>query len=659
VVGAVVAVAGKHNMKKRYKILLAILCTAAIAAACAYQFLPWRDIAAERLAAVLEAKGFEDVTLTIDHAGLRGAHLRDVTIGTDDPLTLRDLTLKYEWRELLDGRLRDLEVSNLDLTLRDDGNGWALQGFRKSAGDTPFALPVTTDDVRKLLPFDNMSLKNAALSVIAPGWTASIPTDVTWNRPAGNKINLAAHDATYTQGTLTATIGAINADVQMDPSASTWAGLWTIADLAVKDTPLIPPLTGGGKITAQADHIKVEGQLAGNMDKTAVSFTATQHFADPTQNAVTITQASTSFNNGTIGARNVTIPLGQKQPIRFDADVDNVAITDIVKTMFGGRATADTTVSGHVPVIYNPAGKGISPAHTAMISPAWDTPATAAHKLTITAKNAAYKQDNVGAAIASLTANIKPGKKGPPWTGTWSTGAVTLADNKTVPPLTGDGTLTIHPDHIRIDGQFADAAGQTGLRFTTAQYFAAPAKNRLTILDAAMPWKNGTLRTRNVPVPLGKKAAIRFDLIVDNVSLNDLMQAITGKRVNATGAVSGTLPLVYNPDGSIVPGNGLLDANAPGTITMPPDAIPGDNAQITLTREILSNFQYDTLAITTEQDADGKAVILLALLGKNPEVQGGRAVKLNVRLTGDVLDFVRNNVILLTSPEKLIQQDRP
>ena len=646
----------------RYKSPLILLCTAAITVAGAYALVPWKSIAAQRLVAILESKGFENVRLTVDNAGLSSAHLQDITIGAEDPLTLRDLTLQYHWRELLDGTLRDLALADLALTMRQTDAGWALQGFRKSPGGAPFTLPVTAAEIRALLPFDTVALKNAQLTVIAPSWNAAIPADLSWHRTDGYKLAVDAKDALYTQGPVTATITAARADAQLVPDDKTWTGTWAADGIAVKSAAPLPLLNGTGTVTAHADHIKLGGQLTDADNKTSIAFTTAQYFTDSAKNLVTVTEAIMPWQNGTVAARNVAIPIGQTAPIRFDLIVDKVALNDQITKITGNRVTANATASGAIPLIYNPGGTGMptltSPKDGAptLIALSWNdgTPA-----LTVDAKAITYKQDAITATITSASATAKLNPERGQWAGTWKAGPITLKDNDALPPLDGTGTVTILPDHAKIDGTLTDKDKKTSARFSATQHFTDPAKNRLTLTEAAMPWKNGMLRTKNVAIPLGKKTPIKFDLTVENVSLDELLQAMTGKRVSATGVVSGTLPLVYNPDGSIEPGKGLLNTGEPGTITMPPDAIPGDNPQIALTRDILSNFHYNVLSITTEQAEDGSPVILLSLEGNNPDVQKGHPVKLNVRLTGDVLDFIRQNVILLTTPEKLLQQETP
>lgn len=453
-------------MKKRYAIPLTLLCVTALAAGTTYAFLPWRDFAGRQLQRVLQDKGFDNVRLTVASAGLTGATLRDITIGADNPLTLRDLSLHYDIRELWDGNLRDLALDDLAVTVRQDQGRWLLQGFAPRESAAPFAFPDSAAAAHARVPFDTVKATNTNLAVAAEAWRTTMTLDAEWAR------------------------------------------------------------TPHPRLTAATDAI--------------------------------------TFEN------------------------DALAITS---------AKAETTVT-------LPAGT-------------------------------------------------------PEWTGTWSVRDIRVKGNDMVPPLDAAGTLRAAATTLTIDGTLQSADGKTTAAFKMAQDLSNGAKSRLTVTSARMPWKSGTLGVRNVNIPLRGDAPIHLDLRVDNVSVDELMQAMTGKRVTATGAVSGTLPVTIGRDGTITPGKGALAAAEPGTITMPPDAIPGDNPQIALTRDILKHFNYSLLSITTEAGQDGRPAILLTLEGNNPDVQGGRAVKLNVRLTGDVLDFIQQNIMLLSSPEKLLQQDNP
>jgi len=259
------------------------------------------------------------------------------------------------------------------------------------------------------------------------------------------------------------------------------------------------------------------------------------------------------------------------------------------------------------------------------------------------------------AGQGNAEAQLSPQDSG--WEGAWNLRDVKFTGGPaTVPVMDGAGTLKAGADIILLDGEMKSADSQYKASFTLDYKYTAPQKTVLTLREASMPWRGGKLAVDNVTIPLTNRESLRFVLKVQQVSIGQLMEAMTGKRVSATGLVSGDLPLVIGKDGSIALGEGTLRAAGPGVISMPPDIIPGDNEQVAMTREILKNFHYNGLSVAlSSNDANGLS-LLVALEGNNPDVYEGRPVKLNVRLVGDVLDFVRQNVMFMMDPKTLLKQ---
>ncbi len=244
------------------------------------------------------------------------------------------------------------------------------------------------------------------------------------------------------------------------------------------------------------------------------------------------------------------------------------------------------------------------------------------------------------------------------WSGTWAIDKVEVAGlPEKIPALKGAGTISLDAEaRMRIQGQFISADKKYNLEFRYEDDFNHPEKSKLTIVKASLPWKGGAIGLQNAQMLLkNTKQPISFNLQVKAVSIDELLQTLTGKRVSATGLVSGSVPVVIARNGELTIKKGTLKAHGPGVISMPPDAIPGDNQQIELVRNILGDLQYSQFSISTEGDTKNNFAVLLALEGHNPDVYNGRAVKLNVRLTGDVLDFVQQNLMLLNNPEKLLK----
>ncbi len=244
------------------------------------------------------------------------------------------------------------------------------------------------------------------------------------------------------------------------------------------------------------------------------------------------------------------------------------------------------------------------------------------------------------------------------WQGSWRLDKLSIKKIEwPLPDFSGAGTLVAFADHAVISGKLQSADKTHGLSFAYQLGWDNSAP-RLLISEAFLPWNGGVISTHNINVPLSGKQPIKLVLQVQRIPIGQLMQDLTGKKATATGVVSGTLPLTIMPDGSVRIEQGRLQADAPGIISLQPEAIPGDQQQVALVRDILKNLHYKLLSIELQNEKDNKMTVKLALEGQNPDIEAGRPVKLNVQLTGDVLDFIQNSVMTITDPKKLLKQGR-
>lgn len=277
-------------------------------------------------------------------------------------------------------------------------------------------------------------------------------------------------------------------------------------------------------------------------------------------------------------------------------------------------------------------------------------------ELSYKADDLAWKAGDLSLTTGEATAKATLASGREEWTGPWEIQDIHVSGIDDVPALHGKGRVLLSPEHIKAEGQFDGADKTYTAHFQMDYALNDKKKSRLLLTDAGMPWKSGRISTEKVTIPLGIKQPIKFTLNIEHVSLDALMHQLTGGRSSATGTISGALPVTFMPDGTLVIETGMLKADNAGTISMPPDVIPGDNQQVALMRDVLKNFQYNLLSATVDNDRNNRLVLLMKLEGKNPDVYEGRPVKLNVRLTGNVLDFIQQNVISITDPTKLLER---
>jgi hypothetical protein len=452
---------------KRYFAPLTLLLVLGIAAV----FLPYRAWLEKRLEIILEAKGFENVALTISSVGLNSASLENVSIGGENKLGVKNIVLGYSLRDLWNGYLRDLTIAGVAVDVKQEDGRWVVSGLEglsaapESNVSEPLAVPLTSDQLARI-PFERITLEDSLVNIFFGEGKLSLPLDLSWQKSPQSRFTYKGEDLAFQFGALEAAAKTLTLDASIAANNSEWSGPWELQALTLQGTSIpVPVMTGAGTLSL------------------------------------------------------------------------NQARTDIQGT------------------------------------------------------------------------------------------------------LTSDDKLW-HAD------------------FAVNYDFAAAEKSNLTILQAGMPWKEGRIDVRTVKIPLSGKDPIKMTLHIEKVSVQELMESLTGDRIAATGKVSGALPLIIGRDGkiTILPGN--LQSEGPGTISMPPEVIPGNNEQVALVRQILEDLNYTGLSITLKNDDSGRLGILMSFEGNNPDVYNGRPVKLNVNLTGDVIEFIQQNVLLLTSPEQFIKQER-
>lgn len=236
------------------------------------------------------------------------------------------------------------------------------------------------------------------------------------------------------------------------------------------------------------------------------------------------------------------------------------------------------------------------------------------------------------------------------WQGTW------LIKSPEVGEM--GGAIRVNEQEAVVTGEIKVAGKYGAVGSFSLLYRLQEKKAVLHLAKISMPWSGGTLSVKNTDIPLDKGKAITIPVQFSNVSVENLMRMMTGEYVTGTGTISGVLPVVVMPDGNVSVGNGTLKADHDGKLSVPPEVIPGEGEQIAMTREIMKDFRYKSLNLNVQAQPDGSLAVLVAVEGNNPDLYNGRMVNLNVRLGGDVLDFVRSNVMMLLQPESLLKQEQ-
>ncbi len=451
-------------MIKRLFFFLIVL--AAFGGAAAYYLVPWNSVLEKRITAFLQTRGLQNIAFNIDSVGLHSATFKNIAIGEENPLLLQSITVQYNPKELIDGNIKDLTLSGLDVQILETDDGWKIAGLEDlrsqsaDSGDT-FSLNELID----MLPFSSVNITDSQL------------------------------------------------------------------------------------------------RISGKTISTALPF--------------------------------------------------NMKLTKLPE------------------------------------------PSVA---MTINATNLAAVNSDLALGIIKIDAHADVQKN---WNGTWSLESLDAGKAMDIPIISGGGSLSFVEDALNLSGDLASADRAYSGSFKALYDLKVVDKNTLTISAVRFPFKEGVISSRNIVIPLKDRKSITLQMNIQKVSMDALLQTLTGKRVTATGTVSGTVPVILKPDGSYSLGKGNLKADSEGLIQMSADAIPGDNEQVALVREVLENLHYSVFSAGVETTGGKGMVVRLSLEGSNPDVYDGRLIKLNVNLTGDILDFIQQNAMLFTNPEKLLEQKTP
>ena len=216
-----------------------------------------------------------------------------------------------------------------------------------------------------------------------------------------------------------------------------------------------------------------------------------------------------------------------------------------------------------------------------------------------------------------------------------------------LPPLSGAGKAR----EGEVSGELHDAKRAHESRFTIMP--------KEVLLHAIhLPWQGAKVSAQKVRIALGERQPIHIPLRIENLPLTTLLAMISSDKASGTGTVSGKVELIIFPDGRFDVRDGKFAAKKSGLIQLSPDALPGEGAQMDIARTALSNFHYKDLSLMLSPDKQGKPLIRLNLEGNNPNAFNGRTVKLNVNLSGDVLELLQQTVMPMADPTRFIEKEK-
>lgn len=169
----------------------------------------------------------------------------------------------------------------------------------------------------------------------------------------------------------------------------------------------------------------------------------------------------------------------------------------------------------------------------------------------------------------------------------------------------------------------------------------------LSPLLAKVPAFSGGVRMEGSAIMQAKKSTIvAHKFTVENTELSPLLKAILKDDISVTGALSGVIPLHWSGEKAPqIVGAHLKNIGA-GKLIYDPLSAEGSaftaNPQSSLLLEALKGFDYDSLTLDADSDAEGNLKAKLRIQGANPDFYQGKAVDFNLNLDGNVLAILNS-----------------
>lgn len=153
----------------------------------------------------------------------------------------------------------------------------------------------------------------------------------------------------------------------------------------------------------------------------------------------------------------------------------------------------------------------------------------------------------------------------------------------------------------------------------------------------------GTLMDGSVSTPAQvfdfSRASQNMIVSLKQINLTTLLQQHPGTELSGSGRLSGDIPIEVSSKGVRVI-KGVVAAEAPGGQLKYQSARAAELAKtqpsMKLLVEALNDFHYSVLSSGVSYDENGKLLLSVRLEGKNPKLEKGRPINLNVNLEEDL-----------------------
>lgn len=233
--------------------------------------------------------------------------------------------------------------------------------------------------------------------------------------------------------------------------------------------------------------------------------------------------------------------------------------------------------------------------------------------------------------------------------------------------IEGQGMLSDVDKRIPLILRFTHdlTAEKTTVQWTSDRIVLTGSGKELThlspALEAVPPFDAEVRMDGSAIIEAGKKPRITHRILVDRAALSPILTLFFKDDMAISGDVSGEIPIRWGGEKAPQVTRMKLTNAAPGTLVYDPLTGPAgalqQEAQAGLLLEALRKFEYTTLTLTADSDAEGVLKAQLHLIGANPDLYGGKTVDFTLNVNANLLSILEsqakvNDVIEQSNPKK-------
>lgn len=232
-------------MRRTFRILFYSFLTLVMLAACAFVFLPWKEVGAPMIAGQLRARGIPLESFRIGRLNMHGVTLEALTFATQPPVTLPEITLGWDIANLTSPRLNELTLRGMRYTIKPSG------------GNKQDTAPLPADPAFfAQIPLERILIEDAKISMTEKSAGFTLPFSGVLELHPTPKLTLRSDGAELVSGDTKLEAKAIALDLTLNAEKKRWEGALNIASVTdVSETPTLPALTPAIKLMIGARSV--------------------------------------------------------------------------------------------------------------------------------------------------------------------------------------------------------------------------------------------------------------------------------------------------------------------------------------------------------------------------------------------------------------------